>query len=381
MFQSWGRISTTIDSSALDGFFTLAEAQHSFKTIFRNMTDNVFGIGHFEPVPGKFFMLDIEELTWTLDKSVTKLIETLFRLNASPDACVYDRSLGRISTKQIRAAIKTLEHISQLIRNDKILSQEFIEATNNFHMMFPFNYGDDAPQCFTNCYDVNNFMHTLKKVLASNEKEDQLNKCYAKLDCDIQPVNNESEEFQTLNQCFEKTKHLYQKPKVEKIFRIKRRSEENRFKPYEKFQNRQLLWHGSRLKNFVGILSEGLKIQPPGVQQNGNAFGSGIYFADMAARSIPYALEGIMMLCEVAIGDTLETSFPHQFPFQLPLDKHSLKARGRYQPDQKIPLENGLTISTGNIITDKNQRQLYYNEYIVYNPAQVKIRYLFQNKT
>lgn len=379
LFQSWGRISTTIDSSTLNGFFTLDEAQNCFKTIFHEMTGNDFGTGHFVRVPGKFFMLDIEELAWTVDKSVTKLIETLFRMNALPDAAEYDRSLGRISTKQIQAAIKMLEHISQLIRNEKIISPEFIEATNHFHMLFPFNYGNDTPKCFTDCYDVNNFMNSLKKILASNEKEDQLNKNYAKLDCDIQPINNESAEFQMLDQCFEKTKHKITQSKVEKIFRIKRRSEENRFKPYEMFKNRQLLWHGTRLQNFVGILSQGLKIQPAGVQRNGNVFGNGIYFSDMAARSIPYSPEGIMMLCEVALGDAEETVFQYQFPYPLPLNNHSLKALGRNQPDQKIPLENGLTISTGNIIHD-HQKQIRYNEFIVYNPAQVKIRYLFQNK-
>lgn len=344
------------------------------------MTGNIFGTG-FVLVPGKYFMLDIEELTWTLDQSVTKLIETLFRMKGVPDACEYDRSLGRITTRQIKAAVEILEHIAQLIRIEKVLSKEFIDATNLFHMMFPYNYGQDDPQCFTSCNEMTNFLNSMKRILASSEKEDELNKNYEKLDCDIQPINNESEEFQMLNECFEKTKH-FAPPKVEKIFRVNRRSEKNRFQPYENFANRQLLWHGSRRKNFVGILSEGLKIQPSGVRLNGSAFGSGVYFSDMAARSIPYAAEGIMMLCEVALGDAVEVTFQNPFTFPLPLNKHSVKALGRYQLDQKIPFENGLTISTGNIVDDHQaQRMVPYNEYIVYDPAQVKIRYLFQNKS
>lgn len=356
------------------------EAQNYFKTIFHNMTGNVFGTG-FLLVPGKYFMLDIEELTWTLDKSVTKLIETLFRMNGVPDACEYDRSLGRITTKQIKAAIEILEHIAQLIRKEKVLSKEFIDATNLFHMMFPYNYGEDAPQCFTSCNEMSTFLNSMKRILASNKKEDELNKNYGKLDCDIQPINNESEEFQMLNECFEKTKHRAPL-KVEKIFRVNRRLEKNRFKPYENFANRQLLWHGSRLENFVGILSEGLKIQPAGVQHNGSAFGNGVYFSDMAARSVPFAPEGIMMMCEVALGDAVEApSNNQQLRLPLPLNKHSVKALGLYQPDQKVPLENGLTINTGNIIADyQTRRLLHYNEYIVYDPAQVKIRYLFQNE-
>lgn len=49
-----------------------------------------------------------------------------------------------------------------------------------------------------------------------------------------------------------------------------------------------LLWHGSRLSNFVGILSQGLRIAPPEAPASGYLFGKGIYLADMAEKSIHY---------------------------------------------------------------------------------------------
>lgn len=51
--------------------------------------------------------------------------------------------------------------------------------------------------------------------------------------------------------------------KVLDVFRINREGEEGRFEPWKQFENRQLLWHGSRLTNYVGILSQGLRIAPP----------------------------------------------------------------------------------------------------------------------
>ncbi len=60
--------------------------------------------------------------------------------------------------------------------------------------------------------------------------------------------------------------------------------------------NRQLLWHGSRLTNWVGIFSQGLRIAPPEAPCTGYMsvvcyvvvfrlthcrFGKGVYFADM----------------------------------------------------------------------------------------------------
>ena len=48
-----------------------------------------------------------------------------------------------------------------------------------------------------------------------------------------------------------------------KIFKVNRHSEENRFMSKKRLGNRKLLWHGSRVTNFAGILSQGLRIAPP----------------------------------------------------------------------------------------------------------------------
>lgn len=48
-----------------------------------------------------------------------------------------------------------------------------------------------------------------------------------------------------------------------KIFKIGRQGERQRFHPFEELHNRQLLWHGSRATNYAGILSQGLRIAPP----------------------------------------------------------------------------------------------------------------------
>lgn len=40
------------------------------------------------------------------------------------------------------------------------------------------------------------------------------------------------------------------------VFKIKRSGEEKKYKPFKKLHNRKLLWHGSRLTNYAGILSQ-----------------------------------------------------------------------------------------------------------------------------
>lgn len=76
-----------------------------------------------------------------------------------------------------------------------------------------------------------------------------------------------------------------------------------------KLGNKMLLWHGSRLTNYVGILSKGLKIAPLEAPSTGYMFGKGIYFADMVSKSANYCLAskinnvGLVLLCEVALGN------------------------------------------------------------------------------
>lgn len=63
--------------------------------------------------------------------------------------------------------------------------------------------------------------------------------------------------------------------------------------------------------NFLGILSQGLRIAPPEAPATGYMFGKGVYFADMFAKSLQYSRgrfgvptgdSTILLLCDVALG-------------------------------------------------------------------------------
>eukprot|EP00931_Biecheleriopsis_adriatica_P061088 TRINITY_DN36718_c0_g2_i1.p1 TRINITY_DN36718_c0_g2~~TRINITY_DN36718_c0_g2_i1.p1 ORF type:complete len:3078 (-),score=601.94 TRINITY_DN36718_c0_g2_i1:165-8072(-) len=86
------------------------------------------------------------------------------------------------------------------------------------------------------------------------------------------------------------------------VYRVDRREEEG-------LAGSTLLYHGSGLANCLSILSQGLRVQPPGVQMHGAAFGNGVYFANAFGKSRSYCSlhqgVGFMLLCEVALGKTL----------------------------------------------------------------------------
>jgi hypothetical protein len=101
---------------------------------------------------------------------------------------------------------------------------------------------------------------------------------------------------------------------VEDIFRIERQGELERFEKsdYSKVKtNRRLLWHGSRVTNFGGILGQGLRIAPPEAPVTGYMFGKGIYLADMSSKSANYCNAhtsggtALLLLCEAELGDPM----------------------------------------------------------------------------
>ena len=114
----------------------------------------------------------------------------------------------------------------------------------------------------------------------TNDEESIHDQNYKKLGCKIQNVKPESKDYKELVEYFNNTKGSFGNVKIGDIFEVVRPDEQKNYN--EKIGNNMLLWHGSRLSNFVGILSQGLRIAPPEAPVSGYLFGKGIYLADMA---------------------------------------------------------------------------------------------------
>ena len=104
----------------------------------------------------------------------------------------------------------------------------------------------------------------------------------------MDPVDANSKEFAALATYTKNTHgstHSHYSVKVEAAFRVTRHFEDENWAKggFDKLGKGQrlLLWHGSRSTNFVGILSQGLRIAPPEAPVNGYMFGKGVYFADV----------------------------------------------------------------------------------------------------
>lgn len=315
--------------------------------------------------------------------------------------------LGKISQRQIKAAYAVLNELTDLIAKNGS-NVQFIDATNRFYTLIPHSFGVSRPPVLDTVEQVRNKMNMLEALLeievaynlltVKEEKEEgkenaqaqnPIDLHYDQLKANLQPLERDDPEFERLlryvRNTHAETHNMYDLD-VEAIFKVRRSGEEKRYKPFRKLHNRRLLWHGSRLTNYVGILSHGLKIAPPEAPSTGYMFGKGVYFADMVSKSANYCVTssanptGLLLLCEVALGDMKECTAA-EYVTKLPKDKHSTWGKGKTYPDPKedFTREDGVVLPMGKATTDAALKSsLLYNEFIVYDAAQVQVQYLFK---
>ena len=178
--------------------------------------------------------------------------------------------------------------------------------------------------------------------------------------------------------------------KVLSIFRVNRKGEAEAIEKFKDEHSRKLLWHGTSTANIIGILMQGLKIAPPEVPNTGYMFGKGVYFADCFCKSYGYS-SGFMynndscflLLCEVVLGKMLEKKNA-EFIEKLPKKYLSTLGLGSSRPDPRgsIFTPFGAEVPVGELIkVNDPELRLAYNEYIVYNTSQVRIRYMVHLKS
>ena len=276
-----------------------------------------------------------------------------------------------------------------------------LDASNRFYTLVPHDFGMKKPTLLDNLDKIKSKTDMLNNLLDieiaysfikdSNNGEDPIDQHYKKLKCEMSVVDKESRDYKLIVDYVTNTHaatHSAYKLIVEDIYTIDREGEFERYKKFKNLHNRKLLWHGSRVTNFAGILSQGLRIAPPEAPSTGYMFGKGVYFADMVSKSANYCFTnptnptGILLLCEVALGDMYERT-QADYITKLPDGKHSTKGVGRTAPDPSASVkhESGYEIPLGKgVDIGAKASSLLYNEYIVYDVAQVKIQYLLKTK-
>merc|ERR1711933_300534 len=235
--------------------------------------------------------------------------------------------------------------------------------------------------------------HLVAKDKKNKSEKHKIDQHFDLLHCDMTSLAANSKEFKMCAKYVQLTHaetHNRYTLDVEKVFKLDREGSDERFKPWAKNKNRMLLWHGSRLTNFVGIISQGLRIAPPEAPVTGYMFGKGVYFADMSSKSANYcftspdANTGLILLCEVALGEMNKLQASDYYAADAMKGSiASTKGEGKTSPDPStyVTLDNGCVVPIGKGVQDSDfDSSLLYNEYIVYDTAQIKMKYLLKLK-
>ncbi|KAJ6015297.1 poly polymerase catalytic domain-containing protein [Penicillium herquei] len=356
----------------------------------------------------------------TLEQPLQDLMSFIFNTNhfqSAMEAMSYDSQklpLGKLSDRTLKAGFALLKEITQLQAepiHDAKWQADIESVSNQYFTTIPHDFGRKRPPILISDQLIKKEIELLEALTdmdVANEimKDSKLTSVH-ELDLQFQGLgmkemsilDHGSTEFKELTNYLTNSRgatHSLNYTVID-IFRVERQGEEDRFKssPYSVMQknDRRLLWHGSRSTNFGGILSQGLRIAPPEAPVNGYMFGKGVYLADTSTKSANYCCpyssgnKGLLLLCDVELGDPM-----------LELYRSDYKAGEKARTEGKIAtLGQGRTVPAGwkdasvlhpNLQGVKmpdmtaGQRNdgkagLHYNEYIVYDVAQIRQRYLF----
>ena len=276
--------------------------------------------------------------------------------------------------------------------NTEKIEEDYImlsELSNKYYELLPRgNNFDDIPHPLTNLsrikscnkfiIDLLNMELVSKMFLGLKLKINEIHPCdycYKAAGIKLEIVPEDGAEFKILKKYIFKQSTNY---KISHIFRVERRGEYERFLSFEKKKNRLLLFHGTKSWNFLGILSQGLRVAPAGVQLTGSLYGNGIYFSDRFLKSINYCdtfytfdpntktwkNTSLMLMCEVALGNIQDRIVFDCNTLNEGYD--SLRSLGQHcsDIDKNFHVNNGMDIPLTTIMNGSNSFGSY-TEYIV----------------
>ncbi|XP_028392004.1 poly [ADP-ribose] polymerase 2-like [Dendronephthya gigantea] len=421
----WGQVGFAGQNSLFSYGGDLEEAKDVFMKKFSDKTKNHWEEKDcFEKVPGKYDLIIVDynaedkeetdapppgpakpKVESKLDTRLQALIELICNIKNMEEAVKemkYDTNkapLGKLTKDQIKAGYEALKMIDQCIaRND--FGSKLTAACDAFYTRIPHCFGMRQPPLIRTKDEVKlkiDLLETLgdieiaMKVLKEELDENPIDSHYKALKCGLDPIDNTSDDFKMIETYVKNTHaktHSHYSMTVEDVFEIDHPSNEK----FVDHGNRKLLWHGSRLTNWVGILTQGLRIAPPEAPVTGYMFGKGVYFADMCSKSANYCYTnrrqntGLLVLSEVSLGKTNDLLSADYDAAKLPKGCQSVKGCGSTAPDPKddfemddgtvVPLGEGIETNVNN----PNGYTLNYNEFIVYDTKQIKLRYLVKCK-
>ncbi|KAB7502845.1 Poly [ADP-ribose] polymerase 3 [Armadillidium nasatum] len=360
LFTKWGRVGES-GLHKCESFAKVEDAINQFKKKFKEKTKNEWEKReNFVPSKGKYTLIEIcqeSHLTSKLDPRTQLMIKLIFNDD------MFRRSNGEYESRRSQNAI------------GKTHNAKMVELSSQFYTFIPHNFGRKTPpvictedvvdkkkEMMMTLTDIEIAQSLLKKDDQAEENMNPIDAQYKKLECDLERIDNNSEEFKTILEyataCNDAGKNILD------IWKVNRHSEGKRFALHDDISFRKLLWHGTNVAVVAAILKD-----------VGFHYGAFEEEKDI----------GFMFLTEVALGKMKFITNVDWSLTSAPDGYDSIVARGHTEPDPKKDKkwtieDHEVIIPVGKPILQKKfkESQFTQSEYLVYKESQARIRYIIK---
>jgi poly [ADP-ribose] polymerase 2/3/4 len=241
--------------------------------------------------------------------------------------------LGVLTIGQVEKGEAILAQLLQLIQqtqqgggNSSRQRNRFEELSGEFYSVIPHRIGRSRAEIATAVIDDLNAyaqkqetLQLMKDMLQVNGDaggasvlyDAEVDAQYASLKCDLAWLDRDGPDYKQVASHVVDSQRRGRSIKVQNVFAVRRGEEHARFT--ESIGNQRLLFHGSRIPNWVGILSRGILLPKVVVKlgvgrTDAGWLGNGIYFGDAACTSCAYTSPGrrktrFMAVARVALGN------------------------------------------------------------------------------
>lgn len=231
--------------------------------------------------------------------------------------------LGVLTIGQIEKGEQVLGEINDAVQAAKANRTKLETLSGEFYSAVPHRIGRTREAIAAAVIDTlaaiaqkQETLQLMKDMLAVNGErgsvlfDDQVDQQYAALGAELQHVDPASSEWREWADHVVKSQIKSKSIKVEHIYKVKRPAEWDAFDTA--VGNDKFLFHGSRIQNWVGLLTRGILMPKIVVSMGVNRtdagwLGNGIYFGDAACTSAFYTTPGkkktrFMAIARVGLG-------------------------------------------------------------------------------
>ena len=323
----------------------------------------------------------IQDLVKYIYAEATSALTTT--VNAKITANGIETPLGVLTVGQIEKGEDVLGDIHKLFTSGKGNKAKFDDLSSEFYTAIPHRIGRTREAAAASTIDTlteisqkQETLQLMKDMLAVNSSggggsvlfDDQVDQQYQALGTTLGYVEPGSPEFKEWAEYVEKSQIKRKDVKVVNLYKVKRAGEWDGFDT--KVGNEKMFYHGSRIQNWVGLMTRGILLPKIVVSMGVNRtdagwLGNGIYFGDAGCTAAFYTTPGkkktrFMTIARVGMGK------PKEF---------TKITYGLNEPPKGYDSCHGLRHKR------EAPSQFEDNEYVVYRQNQQRMEYLVEFKT